>query len=36
MEGRVKRPSDRIVEGLREESSGVRPPVQQIRGELSE
>jgi hypothetical protein len=31
MQGRVKRPSDRIVEGLREESSGVRPPVQPTR-----
>ena len=36
MEGRVKRPSDRIVEGLGEESSGVRPPIQQIRRELNE
>jgi hypothetical protein len=34
--GLVKGPRGRLVEGLGEESSGVRPPVQQLRHELNE
>jgi hypothetical protein len=34
--GLVKGPRGRLVEGLREETSSVRPPVKEIRDELKE